>query len=219
MYRGFRLAGAGCAVAAALLTVAPSAMADPEPRLEKVSPAEISVKNDHDCFTAVFKGSGFMPGKTVDLRIGTDAAMGALRGDTTTAVPDQAGNFESSFNTCGLTTHGSTFSDHTCTKADYDVSSSWYSACKPYSAGIVVKNGTRWVSRKVVVNAEQTSRRSASDIWDDMGQVEIDQSEGRISEEEAEKRLDALRQEELGLEPAKTLYASVAWPLKITGKP
>ncbi len=87
------------------------------PVLEKIAPqGAVEVADDKSCFTVTVKGSGFVPGEATRLDVGTDQARGVLRGAPVTVTPDAEGNFgPTTFTPCGVTTHGSTESDFTCT--------------------------------------------------------------------------------------------------------
>ncbi|CAM5653023.1 hypothetical protein SAVIM40S_03061 [Streptomyces avidinii] len=69
-----------------------------------------------------FKDGEEVHSSVVRLEIGTDQAMGVLRGEPGPVHPDKDGTFESTFTPCGVTTHGSTETDHVCTQKDVDES-------------------------------------------------------------------------------------------------
>jgi|GEM_PF-4997901 len=155
------------AVVAFPVHAAPSADNQPRAALEKVSPADaVTVRDDHDCFTLEFKGHGFPPvviedGQDavrvpVQLRVGTDRAMGALRGESTTVLPDEAGDFDPvTMNPCGITTHGSNEQDYVCKAEDLQKNSRWYDKCREIGKGGRVQGGGEWKSSKVIVIATQ----------------------------------------------------------------
>ncbi|MEV0246786.1 hypothetical protein AB0H76_09380 [Nocardia sp. NPDC050712] len=156
------------AVLAGITLAAPAASAEPaddfHPQLEKISPdGTISVRDDKDCFTASVKGSGFAPGKPGKIQVGTDIAMGTLRGDDVAFTADKDGNFGPvNLQPCGLTTHYSTEQNHTCTDEDLRPSSSsqWSEECEGHGKGAVVQSGQRHFATTVVISAVQYP-------WDD----------------------------------------------------
>ncbi|MEU8779305.1 hypothetical protein [Streptomyces sp. NPDC048606] len=151
--------------------------AGPGPVLERVFPAgAVEVADDKSCFTLTVRGRGFVPdvvskgrdGKAlhsqeVRLAVGTDQAMGVLRGAPVSVYPDADGAFETTFTPCGVTTHGSKESDFTCTAKDVE-----HERCEEWEVGDVKQTGDRWVSRLVKVVAthepclavEKADRRS-----------------------------------------------------------
>ncbi|MCI4078888.1 hypothetical protein [Streptomyces sp. MMS21 TC-5] len=118
------------------------------PVLEKIAPqGAVEVADDKSCFTVTVKGSGFVPGEATRLDVGTDQARGVLRGAPVTVTPDAEGNFgPTTFTPCGVTTHGSTESDFTCTLTHVDLKE-----CREDQVGDVLQKGGRWFSSKVIV--------------------------------------------------------------------
>ncbi|MFJ6797303.1 hypothetical protein [Streptomyces sp. NPDC091268] len=126
------------------------------------------------------------------LDVGTEQAMGVLRGAPVTVHPGKDGTFESTFTPCGVTTHGSTETDHVCRQKDVDAST-----CPTHSVGDVEQRGRRWVSSKVrVVAHDEPCMRGTSA---DRGQCE-------------ERKVGG----EFDLYPQA--LAEVSWPLKVTGR-
>ncbi|MFE2165888.1 hypothetical protein ACFXB3_12590 [Streptomyces sp. NPDC059447] len=159
--RGYRWSMAAVVVSAVLVSAAAggvSAQARPAaaaaaaagPVLEKIAPAgAVEVPDDKSCFTLTVKGTGFPAGRELVLDVGTDQAMGVLRGAPVRVTPDQAGAFgPTTFTPCGVTTHGSTESDFTCT--DDRVRNG---DCVKEQKGDVLQKGGRWFSRIVKVVA------------------------------------------------------------------
>ncbi|MET8755891.1 hypothetical protein ABZW32_38230 [Streptomyces sp. NPDC004667] len=165
----------------------------------------VEVEDDKSCFTLTVRGRGFVPdvvskakdGSTlhsqeVRLSVGTDQAMGVLRGAPVTVFPDADGKFEETFTPCGVTTHGSTESDYTC-----DAKKVKDEHCEEWEIGDVKQSGGRWVSRLVQVVA--THEPCLAVPKDD--------------------RRDCFRKHgtKTNVTGTQTL-GRVTWPLKVTGK-
>ncbi|MFE2156138.1 hypothetical protein ACFXAO_39595 [Streptomyces lavendulae] len=176
------------------------------PVLERVAPVgAVEVADDKSCFTLTVRGRGFVPdvvskgkdGSTlhsqeVSLSVGTDQAMGVLRGAPVSVYPDADGVFEKTFTPCGVTTHGSTESDFTC-----DAKKVEDGHCEEWEVGNVKQSGGRWVSRLVKVVATH---------------------EPCLGVEKDERRACFKKHGTKGNFTGTQTLGRVTWPLKVTGK-
>ncbi|MFD8145332.1 hypothetical protein [Streptomyces sp. NPDC059708] len=168
------------------------------PVLEKIAPAgDIEVADDKSCFTVTVRGTGFPAGREVVLDVGTDRAMGVLRGAPVRVTPDEAGAFgPTAFTPCGVTTHGSTESDFTCTQERVRNGD-----CREQQVGVVLTKGSRWHSTLVKVAA-------AHEVVEVMDPKERECDDPDICQDVQsvpEKRT------------VRKWLAEVSWPLKVTG--
>ncbi|MFF4448341.1 hypothetical protein [Streptomyces sp. NPDC001502] len=165
------------------------------PALERVEPTgAVEVVDDHSCFEVTVKGHGFDPGSEVVLEVGTDQAMGVLRGAPVTVNPGKLGNFgPKTFKPCGLTTHGSTGSDHKCTDTEAKNGECLLGT-------VVAGSGGRWVSNKV--------RVVAVTYKEEIRAVPAVPTPGPDGEEPRMVNRKV---------KVRTVLAEVSWPLKVTG--
>ncbi|MFF0549458.1 hypothetical protein ACFYUL_10890 [Streptomyces sp. NPDC004311] len=176
------------------------------PVLERVAPVgAVEVEDDKACFTLTVRGRGFVPdvvskagdgatlhSQEVRLAVGTDQAMGVLSGAPVSVYPDADGAFEKTFRPCGVTTHGSTESDFTCTAKDAE-----HERCEEWEVGDVKQSGGRWVSRLVQVVATH---------------------EPCLAVEKADRRACLKKHGTKDNFTGTQTLGRVTWPLKVTGK-
>ncbi|MER6488599.1 hypothetical protein ABT264_34245 [Streptomyces virginiae] len=125
---------------------------DAVPVLEKLAPAgTITVKDDKSCFDLQVTGNGFEPNEQIQLNVGTDRAMGVLKGAPVTVTTDTNGEITPLWlHPCQITTHGAIERDFTCTANDVERGD-----CQEHQIGDVITSGSRWRSTQVWVQASR----------------------------------------------------------------